>query len=293
MIQNSLGNAADVEALMNGGIRTTSVFPLINSEKLFPLTKINIIFKGIETAERKEFLDKRKRIPKWAPWAVIRQVAANLVENNYEGVHAHIVPDSDKFKEVEPFSDGGRLSVNLSDPLNPLLYTREFEAFSTLSIVSGKLSGVKRWFSYSAIESVEPKKLHASIRLLEDFGLSGRRTTGSGYFKINQMESVEDSSQGFTGEGLYLLLSKYIPVSSDMDSLVLQRSMYSISTMTLVLQRSTPTKTRDLSYNRNEGTYRCFSEGSLLYLKGDVVGRSYNTGNEKFLPFFPVMRRVI
>ncbi|MGC8515952.1 MAG: hypothetical protein ACP5OC_07455 [Thermoplasmata archaeon] len=279
-IQNSLGNSADVESLMNGAIRTTSLFPLFNSEKMFPLIRINFILKGIKAEARKNILDKRKRIARHVPWSVIKQISNNFIGNDYEGVNADIVLDHAKFEDAGPFRDSDRLSVNLSGPL-PELYTREFEPFSPLSITSGEISGLKYWFSYSASESVEPEKLHASIRLLEDFGLSGRRSTGSGYYKIERMEGVEDRSQDFTGEGLYLLLSRYIPSSVDIDSLVLEKSLYSISTIS-----------GNDSSGRNMGTYRCFSEGSLLYLKGDVTGRSYITGNKRFLPFFPVLRRI-
>lgn len=281
-IQNSLGTPGDVASLINGGIKVTSVFPSFNSKKLFPIIKINTILKGIEPEKRKEVLDKRKSIAKWVSWASIKQIAHNLIENSYEGLRVGIFLDQTESKEVLSFCDVDRLSVNLSNPLKPELYTREFEPFSALNISSGEISGVKYWFSYSASESVEPEKLHASIRLLEDFGLSGRRSTGSGYFKIDKIEGMEEKAQGFTGEGLYLLLSKYIPSPADFDSLILQKSVYSISTIS-----------GNDSSGRNMGTYRCFSEGSLLYLKGDVTGRSYVIGDKRFLPFFPLVRRII
>ena len=279
-IQNSLGNSGDVESLTEGRIRATSVFPLFDSERLFPLTKINIIPKGTGTAARKDIIEKRKKIAKMVPWTVIKHIAANLVENSYQGVHADTILDLARYEGADYYSD--RLSVNLSDPAVPELYTREYEPFSALRIASGKISGVKCWFSYSAFEDVESEALHASIRLLEDFGLSGRRTTGSGHFKIDSMEGIEERSRGFTGEGLYLLMSKYIPASADLDSLILQKSMYSISTIS-----------GNDSMGRHMGTYRCFSEGSLLYLKGELTGRSYITGENRFLPFFPVVRRII
>ncbi|MHB1888673.1 MAG: type III-A CRISPR-associated RAMP protein Csm4 [Thermoplasmataceae archaeon] len=282
-IENALGEVFDDSILKKGGIRASSIFPSHNSEKLFPITKLHIILKGIEEKDRKEILKGRKNVPRFLPINVIENIAKNFKDNDYLGISAAIVPDIVKYKTEKGPTENDRLSVNLTNTENPELYTREFDSFSGLNFESGKLTGMRCWFSTSITEKVDPIKFQASIRLLEDFGISGRRTTGSGQFVINSLEKEDGKTYGFNGEGLYLSLSKYIPSAEDMESLVLSKSMYSISNFT-----------GNDSNGHQMGAFRYFNEGSLLYLKKEVHGRSFDLIDIKnrFLPFFPFLRRV-
>jgi len=282
-IENSLGNSVDVESLKNGGIRAGTVFPVLNSEKLYPISRINMILKGTKNTDREQILENRKKIPRFLPISIIENIAVNLKDNDYSGVSAGMIPDLVKYERENISYVGDRMSVNLSEPENPELYTREFHSFSGLSFEAGKISGMKCWFSTSMSKNIDSAEFLASIRLLEDFGLSGRRTTGSGQFIMNKYEKPDDKIYEFSGEGLYLVLSKYIPSEEDMTSVVLSKSMYSISSFS-----------GNDSTGISMGSYRYFNEGSILYLKGDVTGRSYNVGKNKnrFLPFFPVLRRI-
>ena len=280
-IENSLENSFDIESLRKGGIRASTVFPMLNSEKLYPISKINTILRGTKDSDREQILENRKKIPRFLPIGIIEKIAVNLKDNGYSGVSAGMVPDLVKYETADISYEDDRMSVNLSDPENPALYTREFNSFSGLSFESGKISGMKCWFSTSLSENVDPEKFLASVRLLEEFGLSGRRTTGSGQFIMDKYEKPGDKVYEYSGEGLYLMLSKYIPSEADMNSVVLSKSMYSVSNFS-----------GSDSTGISMGSYRCFNEGSILYLKGDVTGRSYDVGKNRFLPFFPVLRRI-
>ncbi len=280
-VENSMGSSCDPASLKNGAIKASSVFRVINSEQMFPVTKINLLLKGEGEIKRKETLEVRKKIPRYLPWENIKAVARDLEENDYKGISTTIVQDLVKYEHVDASNEDDRLSVNLSDPLNSMLYTREFSSFTGLEFKSGRISGMECWFTASLSEGIDARKFKAAGRLLEDFGLSGRRSTGSGHLILNQMKSSEDKEYGFSGEGLYLLLSKFIPTRKDIDSIELSRSVYSISAFSG--KDSTET---------HMGTYRYFSEGSILYLKNDVEGRSYDIGARRFLPFFPILRRI-
>ncbi|BAB59250.1 TVG0113769 [Thermoplasma volcanium GSS1] len=123
------------------------------------------------------------------------------------------------------------------------------------------------------------KNIEATINLLNDFGLSGRRSTGKGEVYI---EKINDNfNEGFNGEGIYILLSSFIPDNDYIKNIDFERSRYNIKTL------------QGKNINGNPiGPFRYFAPGSIFYLKGDVKGVSF-IENNGIIPFNPVITKVL
>ena len=112
--------------------------------------------------------------------------------------------------------------------------------------------------------------------LLNDLGISGRRSTGKGQANIKKMESNIET--GFKYPGFYILLSSFIPDNESVKNIDFAKSRYNISIF------------QGKSINGNPiGPFRYFMAGSVIYINKPVKGKVYSENNG-IIPFIPLIK---
>lgn len=122
----------------------------------------------------------------------------------------------------------------------------------------------KLWIHMNAQEN----DLLVALAALQDSGISSRRSTGLGKFKVRGARF--NFSMDFTESGLYEVLSPFIPEHSDMDLIDFERSCYTLSLFS-----------GNDRNGKSLGVFRYFATGSVLYLKRQLKGRWIVPGRER------------
>lgn len=235
----------------------------------YPFPLINNLIDVNDT----ESIKNRKKRPEFIDIDELISIINAFKETGYQGVNYSNI----KYKENE--DDKGK-------PHKMLISEPGINIFETPEITYNKYKYndifTKELFIYN--ESCfyirnSDKNIEASINLLNDFGLSGRRSTGKGEVCI---EKINDNlNEGFNGEGIYILLSSFMPDNDYIKNIDFEKSRYNIKTF------------QGKNINGNPiGPYRYFTPGSIFYLKGDIKGISFIEDNG-IIPFNPVIMKVL
>jgi CRISPR/Cas system CSM-associated protein Csm4 (group 5 of RAMP superfamily) len=113
--------------------------------------------------------------------------------------------------------------------------------------------------TYSILVKYSDQKILYSLNAAMEMGISARRSTGAGYIKVKKISQF--SGGKFSREGLYLLLSPFIPNNEDYGNIDFPKSYYRINSFSGRQSNGT-------SYN----IYKYIEPGSFLYLKGEPTG---------------------
>lgn len=124
--------------------------------------------------------------------------------------------------------------------------------------------------STSIIIRYSDQRILSSFYAALDTGISARRSTGSGVMKVIRRSQYNRGV--FDGEGLYLLISPFIPGPGDLERINFSRSFYRISTFS----------GRD-SNGASYDIYRYIEPGALLYLKNEPEGTVIAERNQLFI----------
>jgi CRISPR type III-A-associated RAMP protein Csm4 len=129
---------------------------------------------------------------------------------------------------------------------------------------------VKVHNTYSILVKYSDQKILSSLYAAMEMGISARRSTGAGYIKVKKISQF--SGGKFSGEGLYLLLSPFIPNNEDYETIDFPKSYYRVSSFSGRASNGT-------SYN----IYKYIEPGSFLYLKGEPTGNVIEEREQIFI----------
>ncbi len=213
--------------------------------------------------------ENRKNMPKFIDFEKLREIIAEYQKNGYTGIkYSGINPDNDIKPHVLPISEPG---INIfKSPIE------EDNNYKYNDIFTKELFFYRKSCFY--IRNSD-KKIQAAINLLNDFGISGRRNTGKGQVSIEQIN--DDFNEGFKGEGLYILLSSFIPHETSIKNIDFERSRYNIKIF----------QGKNIN-GKPIGPFRYFIPGTIFYLTDDIKGMSYIEDNS-VMPFNPVIMKVL
>jgi CRISPR type III-A-associated RAMP protein Csm4 len=229
-------------------LRITNPFPLYESTPLLPRPEIPEIYNTdkLDAWTSPEAMQSRKARSPYITLGEAKKMAEEYSRNGYYSLSSEDltfnIPDG--FLPAEDEIPG--VSI---DPL-----TLESTIFSK-EIMRHNPMG-KMWFHLSATD----QDYISALAFLQDSGVSAKASTGMGKFKLRGAKFPFAPS--FSGAGLYLLLSPFIPTQDDLDNIDFQRSSYVLSEFSGNDHLGKPL-----------GIWRYFKTGSLLYLNGSVSGR--------------------
>ena len=238
-------------------MHVTDAFPLHSGMPYFPIPVFpDLPFRhGSGVADRIKAMKSRKRRPQYVSLDTARTMARMYAESGYTSAFMGDV-----------LGAGGTMDQTLNVEelpgvaINPVtqeskIYTKEIARYGT---------DAKLWIHVGSQEN----DLLVALAALQDTGISSRRSTGLGKFKVRGARF--SFSMEFTEPGLYLVLSPFIPDHSDMDSIDFEKSSYTLSIFS--------GNDRD---GRPLGVYKYFETGSVLYLKKKLKGRWIVPGRER------------
>jgi CRISPR-associated protein Csm4 len=249
-----------ISNLKSGKIAFSGVFPY-DSKMYYPFPFIN----NIIINSNKEAIKKRKQVPKYIDEEELRNIIGTYSEK-FEGV---------PYREYEGFHN--EFIQNVTVPGISLFSEPEMDS-------NGKYKSndifIKELYSYGDgyfIANGSDKRIDSAIKLLADLGISGRAGTGNGHAKI---EKISNEDMGQSGNGLYLLLSCFIPNKNSLENIDFKKSRYNFASFNGKNTHGVPL-----------GPYRYFAPGSILYLKDEVRGINPDIGN-RIISFNPVLKKV-
>lgn len=131
------------------------------------------------------------------------------------GTHSYITLEGDEVIDpVEFVTEVGRVRIarNMDEPTPFEEYLINASKYEWALIVS---------FS----ENFNLNKLIASFRLLGDLGIGGRKSRGSGRFKLASVEDASDYDLEIKYSGFGKLVSRYLPTSEKIEGTIYQESV--------------------------------------------------------------------
>lgn len=282
-----------LEWFKDGDIAFSEPFPIKENQPLIIFPKVPIKIKSSDN------MKWRKKLKKYITFEKLDYIINNYNENNFLILDDFInlnKSDKDLIEEKDQseqnfnsFED--EIGVNIyREPVKREdklifneVYTKEYESEGLLTIdKQGNKTGINFWIAVQ-IEDQYPEKykiVNTALKLLSDIGISGRKSVGRGYFNIKSYSTNKDL--GFKGEGLYYLLSKFIPNENEFQKIDFKKSLYSFDIFSGSDKKNHPL-----------GIYRYFVPGSILYLKENVKGRSVILDlYERIIPFQGIFMKV-
>ena len=289
-----------------GSFAVSSAFPMRESDdvEFFPSPLLTYAYpSGMTRIEILKQSSKRKKEIKFAPIKNIEQLcteyltggkppltlkAATEILSAGMSQGAEVIGDEGCIKDrsncardkdgTEIMGDEGfdEYGVHINDGGETDVYVRELGIRGHLHYRGDKgIASDPVWF----IMQYSKGMFKHAMPFLSDRGLSGMISRGKGMFYHEEKECR--FSPGFKGEGYYLLLSPLIPLESEMPNVDLEHSRYVIRVFS--------------GRNRNGeglGKYRYFGAGSLLYLRGDVKGKTISAAKDRILVFKTILIKV-
>lgn len=255
-----------------GEISFSDIFPYEN-EPLFSMPPLNnLIDTSINKKQQKELIKNRKNMPKYINYTELINISKNFMEHSYDGIKNY------SFKKANV-----NFKTNISETGNHILETpkknKEKEVYIYNEVYSRELYAYNSAFFiiHNCIKEIQ-KNIDASVNLLNDFGISGRLSTGKG--KIRVERGNDELETEFKSEGLYMLLSSFIPSNNDIKFIDFNKSRYNINIFQGKDRLGKPV-----------GPFRYIMPGAFLYIRNNLKGCSFNNGN-RIMVFNPVIMRM-
>ncbi|MEM0134807.1 MAG: type III-A CRISPR-associated RAMP protein Csm4 [Thermoplasmatales archaeon] len=250
----------------------SDLFPVVEKEQFFPFPAIPMVWSNANSHDKKERIEawkRKKTIPDFMDLETIREIAARFKESGYGAIYAQDLIDKVNIASVRAASlTRANVPGVMIDAvtLKTTIYTKEMSRIASPS-------------NYWVFLSAEHDEFLTALSYLQDLGISARRSTGLGKLKIRGARfSVRI---GFSGEGLYMTLSPFIPDSGDLDKIDFQKSAYRVDVFAGTNSNGSST-----------GIYRYFITGSVLYLKDEINGRWVSGGERRLINFSAVYVKV-
>lgn len=257
-----------INDLKNGAKSFSALLPLINSVPMFPMPYINnIVDKNNSKSEKITAMKNRKKIPHYINEAELKECINNFSQNGYNGIKYNKI-----FKNENPTQS---LSEPVSEPgIN--IYTNPKRVSGEIKYNDVFTKELYIYHDSYFIAENSDEYTDAAVMLLNDMGISGRRSTGKGRANIKKMESNIET--GFKDPGFYILLSSFIPDNESVKNIDFTKSRYNISIF------------QGKSINGNPiGPFRYFMAGSVIYINKPVKGKVYSENNG-IIPFIPLIK---
>jgi len=290
LILNPVQKEYILNNFVNGNVSVTTPYPYKNCPYL-PMPPIYPVFPvTMSVEEKKEYMKNRKKKIKTIQLKDLKNILKSYENNSYKNIYIDDLKNlqEDELTNTENYLEE-EIGVNILNP--PLIdseeknliftqvYTKEYSSIGKIyySEKEKKIYGDQKWFVVT-IKNDDNDNLknmvNASLKFLEDMGLSGRRNIGKGKFEIESLALDTDFKLGFRGEGAYLLLSEYIPSLNDMQNIDFEKSSYLLGIFSGIDKNGS-----------SLGIYRYFKSGSVLYLKNDVEGITVYEINKRVIAY--------
>ncbi|MEM3255807.1 MAG: type III-A CRISPR-associated RAMP protein Csm4 [Thermoplasmata archaeon] len=281
-----------IDNFVNGNIRVTTPYPFKNVP-YFPMPPLSIIFPAnLSIDEKKNYMKKRKKKIKYIQLNDLKNCIRSYQNNNYKNIYINDLPSlnedesltSDNYLIEEPGVKILKTPKKREEKwIFTEVYTKEFASSGKIyySAKDKLIYGDEKWFLTQIKNDKFKEMFLTALNFLEDMGLSGRRTTGKGKFTIKKLNLDQDFEMGFKGEGLYILLSEFIPSIEDLDNIDLDKSSYSLEIFSGIDKNGS-----------SLGVYRYFKSGSIVYLRNEIKGMSIYIPEKRIIPFSASYLRV-
>jgi len=262
----------DEFSLTTPDLRVSDLLPVAGDRQLFPLPAVPMIWSNSglgSKVERVETRRKKKALLKFVDLETLKKIVSRFEEAGYSAIYTQDILDKagDDIGEIASLKSAAVPGVMI-DPVTSesTVYTKEMMRLD---------QSLKQWIFIAS----KNDEFLSAVAYLQDSGVSTRRSTGWG--KIKARGARFPAKFGFTGEGLYLFLSPFIPSSDDLNNIEFTKSAYDISVFAGT--NSTGSST---------GIYRYFQTGSVLYLKEAVKGKWIRPNKKRLLNFSGTYVRV-
>lgn len=266
-------------ALLNCELQVSDQFPYLQESKecLFPspILPYSAKKKGDNDCYP---TDRKKSIP-FSSIKSIMQVVEEFKKGEITRERAMEILGNVNGNEISRLSyyrEGTEYAVSLQEQ-KPMVYVRELTAAGNISRRDFRGKELLTFDPVYFIAKYPQNEFSVAMDYLEDWGFSGMISRGKGHFAYGRINS--ELKTDFSGEGYYLIISKYCPSESDFNSIDLDKSYYSISTFTGIS-------------NDNSGLpkIRYFNPGSILFLKGEIKGKAILTNSGKRILIFSALK---
>ncbi|PYB67575.1 hypothetical protein DMB44_08560 [Thermoplasma sp. Kam2015] len=255
-------------ACEDGSLIASSPFPMgPKDEILLPISNLLMYIRAdVSEEEFRDLMRNRKGLPRYLPLERIREIMKNDVEINLGDLEE--IRQASKNNESESKAKG--MVVEPFVYYGNKIYANETKVFARHFAFYARDG--KFWVH---IRTKWEDETEIALQDLEKEGLSGRRSAGYGRFTF---EKFEDHLQtGVSGNAYYMSLSLFVPAEGELRMIDFERSYY---------------RTRIISGLNGDGSsfgfVRPITEGSLLFLKGPVNGKTIPIGGgrvKRLLPF--------
>lgn len=246
-------------------LQVTDPFPLISGKPLLPMPLVPELRYPAEANSKEKIKSMKERKVKhhFVTSDVAAGITARYAEAGYASAYIEDIFAGEEenisglIPRVEEIPGVSLATVSMESTL----YTKEIVRYP----INAEL-----WLHLST----DKDELLVAFAALQDRGISARRSSGLGKFKLRGAKFP--IHPGYNAPGLYLLLAPFIPIEGDFKNVDLSRSSYQISHFSGI----------DKSGNAL-GFYRYFETGSVLFLKDSVKGKWIipQTGRKRLLNF--------
>jgi CRISPR type III-A-associated RAMP protein Csm4 len=279
---------AEIEGEMSDyGLQVSDLFPYSQNrqEMLFPSPLLPYSLpKAAERKMRIESSEGRKKDVKYSTLEAIRKVCEckrkeDITKEDAMEILREPLKGTNYDWEIEYYKESSEYAVSLVEE-TPKVYVRELQRAGHLRLINVRERTVLAYDPLWFIAKYNSPIFDIAIPYLEDVGLSAMFTRGKGHFVSSRLKS--ELKLDYTGNGWYILLSKYCPTELDLQNIDLDNSFYSIGTFTGISREG-------------EGLpkIRYFKPGSVLYLKGEIKGRMIKPAKvNRYLNFCAVKTKV-
>ncbi len=247
-------------------ITFTDLFPVVKKKMLFPKPKIPLKI-SVGDLNRDTTTQPLKEIKSMEFMTIggIKKLTELFIRSGFRSVD---------YKDAQEIFNAERKLIEENFPYDMLNRRVEFPGLSITHskqniFVKEEIAPNHPYFTYFE----GPNEIITALSYLQDAGISKKRSVGLGSFRLQGFKS--DIKMGFNAEGLYLVLSPFIPSLPDIKNIDFTRSVYEIDYISGLSR-----------YGRPFGIHKYISSGSLLYLKSELKGRwiqPFNQGSDKKL----------
>ncbi|MEM4058601.1 MAG: type III-A CRISPR-associated RAMP protein Csm4 [Thermoplasmata archaeon] len=274
-----------IDNFVNGNVRVTTPYPFKNVPYL-PMPPLSTIFPAnFSIEEKKKYMRNRKKKIKYIQLNDLKNCIKSYQNNDYKNIYINDISSlnedeflaSDNYLAEEPGVKILKTPIKREENwIFTEVYTKEFASSGKIyySVKDKLLYGDEKWFLAQIKNDKFKEMFLTALNFLEDMGLSGRRTTGKGKFTIKELNLDQDFEMGFESEGLYIMLSEFIPSIKDLDNIDLDKSSYSLEIFSGTDKNGS-----------SLGVYRYFKSGSIIYLKDEIEGYSIYVPEKRIIPF--------
>ncbi len=253
---------------LNSDISVSNLMPFYK-DFMFPFPFLDLsINKDDNIKNRREFMKNRKNKPAYVFYNDLK----NIIEN-------HLEINNNSTNKQKDFENG----VNLSPVPVSITGNHIFEKAVNINnkMVYNEVF-TREMFRYPESYFIiigSDRKIINALAMLNDFGISGRISSGSGQVNIKIKEFPYNV--GYNGPGFYILLSSFMPDEDSLKYIDFKKSRYRMDIFQGISKDG-----------MNIGPYRYFRAGSLFYINENINGKLVRLNN-RVINFNPVIMKVV